>query len=171
MELINKVTVGAGGATSIQFTSIPQTYTDLVLLVSVRSGSSNDILFLRINGSTAATNSRILEGNGATATANSSTTNSFVRFGTITSGASANSFSNGAAYLPNYTGAATKLVSIDYVSENNGTTAYQTLVGGSFPITDAITSLLVSNTGSSIAQYSTAYLYGILKGSGGATAS
>jgi len=171
MELINSVTVGAGGATSIQFTSIPQTYTDLVVLVSVRSGSSNDVLFLRINGSTAATNSKILEGNGSTASANSSTTNTFVRFGTITSAASSNSFSNGAAYLPNYTGAATKTVSIDYVSENNGTTAYQTLVGGSFPITDAITSLLVSNTGSSIAQHSTAYLYGILKGSGGATVS
>lgn len=171
MELINSASVGAGGATSIQFSSIPQTYTDLVLLISVRSGSSNDTLFLRINGNTLATTSRILEGNGSSATGNSSTTNTFVRFGTITSGATASTFSSGLAYLPNYTGSANKTVSVDYVSENNDTTAYQTIVGGTFPITAAITSLLISNTGSSIAQYSTAYLYGILKGSGGATVS
>jgi hypothetical protein len=172
MELIQAAVVGSGGAASIQFAAIPQTYTDLVLLVSVRSGSSGDTLFLRINGDAlSSTTSKILEGNGATATGSSSTSNTFVRFGTITSGASANTFSSGSAYLPNYTGSANKTVSVDYVMENNGTTAYQTIVAGTFPVTGAITSLLVSNTSSSIAQYSTAYLYGILKGSGGATVS
>jgi len=38
--LISSVTVGAGGASSIDFTSIPSTYTDLRLVVSLRSGSS-----------------------------------------------------------------------------------------------------------------------------------
>jgi hypothetical protein len=172
MELIKAAVVGAGGATSIQFTSIPQTYTDLVLLVSVRSGSSSDTLFIRINGdAVSSTTSKILEGNGSTATGSSSTSDTFVRFGTITSAASANTFSNGLAYIPNYTGSANKTVSVDYVMENNGTTAYQTIVGGAFPVTAAITSLSVSNTAASLAQYSTAYLYGILKGSGGATVS
>lgn len=171
MELITSATVGTGGATSIQFSSIPQTYTDLVLFVSVRSGSSNDTLFLRLNGNTSSTISKILEGNGSTVSGNSSTSNTFVRFGTITSGASSSSFSTGSAYLANYTASANKTVSVDYVSENNSTTAYQTIVAGTFPVTDAITSILVSNTASSIAQHSTAYLYGILKGSGGATVS
>lgn len=172
MELINSASVGAGGATSIQFSSIPQTYTDLVLLVSVRSGSSADTLFLRINGSTSSTTSRILQGDGSSVAGSSNTSDTYVRFGTITSGATASTFSSGLAYLPNYTGSANKTVSVDYVSENNNdTVAYQTIVGGTFPITAAITSLLISNTGSSIAQYSTAYLYGILKGSGGATVS
>lgn len=170
MKLISSVTVGAGGAANIQFTSIPGTYTDLVLLVSVRSGVSNDTLFLRVNGSTAATESRFLEGNGASVSTNFSTTNTFVRFGTITSGASASSFSSASVYLPNYTGSAQKTIGTDYVSENAGTTAYQTLVAGKFPITAAITSLLISNTGGSLAQYSSAYLYGITKGTGGATA-
>ena len=164
--------VGAGGAASIEFTAIPQTYTDLVLLVSARRGSSSDTLFLRINGDAiSSTTSKILEGNGVSAAGSSSTSNTYVRFGSITSAASANTFSSGLAYIPNYTGSANKTVSMDYVMENNGTTAYQTIVAGRFPVTAAITSLLISNTSSSIAQYSTAYLYGILKGSGGATVS
>jgi hypothetical protein len=169
--LIASATVGSGGATNITFSSIPQTYTDLTLAISIRSGSSNDVLFMRINGDTSATNSMIVEGNGSSVSPNSSTTNTFVRFGTITSGASASTFSSGLAYFPNYTGSALKTVGVDYVSENNATTAYQTLVGGRFPITAAITSLLISNTGSSLAEFSTAYLYGTLKGSGGATVS
>ena len=35
--LISSVTVGSGGAASIEFTSIPSTYTDLVLKLSARS--------------------------------------------------------------------------------------------------------------------------------------
>lgn len=171
MQLIQTVTVGSGGASSITFTSIPSTYTDLVLMVNPRSGSSNDILFLRVNGSTSATTSRYMEGNSSSVSTGSSTSNTFVRFGTITSGASANSFSVATAHLPNYTGSSNKMVSIDYVSENNATTAYQTIVAGTYPITDAITSLTISNTGGSLAEYSTASLYGILKGSGGATVS
>lgn len=171
MQLIGSGTVGAGGAANITISSIPQTYTDLLLVVSVRSGSSNDVLFVRINGDTSATTSMILEGNGSTQAPNTSTTNTFVRFGTITNGATASTFSNGSAYFPNYTDSAQKTVSVDYVSENNATTAYQTIVAGKFPITAAITSLLISNTAGSLAEYSTAYLYGILKGSGGATVS
>jgi len=169
--LIASSTVGAGGAASISFSSIPQTYTDLTLAISIRSGSSNDVLYVRINGDTSATTTMILEGNGASVTPNTSTTNTFVRFGTITSAASASSFSNGLAYFPNYTGSAQKTVSVDYVSENNGSTAYQTIVAGKFPVTAAITSILVTNTGGSLAEFSTAYLYGTLKGSGGATVS
>ena len=35
--LISSVTVGAGGASSIDFTSIPSTYTDLLVKISARS--------------------------------------------------------------------------------------------------------------------------------------
>ena len=36
-KLIGSVTVGAGGAANIDFTSIPSTYTDLAIKVSYRS--------------------------------------------------------------------------------------------------------------------------------------
>jgi hypothetical protein len=39
---IKTVTVGSGGAANIDFTSIPQTYTDLVLKVSARMNRAVD---------------------------------------------------------------------------------------------------------------------------------
>ena len=38
--LISSVTVGSGGAASIEFTSIPADYTDLLLKVSMRCAGS-----------------------------------------------------------------------------------------------------------------------------------
>ena len=38
--LISSVTVGSGGASSIEFTSIPSTYTDLLLNFSGRSNTN-----------------------------------------------------------------------------------------------------------------------------------
>jgi hypothetical protein len=74
-------------------------------------------------------------------------------------------------YVPNYAGSANKIVSVDAVNENNATTAYQRITGGLWPVTSAITNIIISNNGASISQYSTAYLYGTLKGSGGASVS
>ena len=36
-NLISTITVGSGGAASIDFTSIPQTYTDLLVKISLRA--------------------------------------------------------------------------------------------------------------------------------------
>jgi hypothetical protein len=41
-ELITSSTVGSGGAASITFTAIPQTYTDLKILYSTRNSGSGD---------------------------------------------------------------------------------------------------------------------------------
>ena len=38
---IQTVTVGSGGAASIDFTSIPQTYTDLKIVLSARTNRAN----------------------------------------------------------------------------------------------------------------------------------
>lgn len=170
MELISSATVGAGGATNIDFTSIPGTYTDLVLLISARSGSAGDTLWMRLNNdSSTACNDRWVNGDGANVTSGQSTGNSFVRLGIITSNDTASTFNNFQVYMPNYAGSANKTFQTDAVSENNGTTAQQRISSGLWPVTSAITRITISNNGSSISQHSTAYLYGILKGSGGAT--
>ena len=50
--LLEKVTVGAAGAASVTFTSIPQTgYTDLVVKMSARSTSGADWNSVSFNGS------------------------------------------------------------------------------------------------------------------------
>jgi hypothetical protein len=82
-----------------------------------------------------------------------------------------NTFLSGALYLPNYAGSTQKSFSVDSVGENNSTTAYQVLTAGLYNQTTAITALSVLTYGSSLVQYSTASLYGILKGSGGASVS
>ena len=41
-KAISTVTVGSGGAASITFSSIPATYTDLVLKISGRHDTSSD---------------------------------------------------------------------------------------------------------------------------------
>ncbi len=42
MVALQTVTVGAGGSASISFSSIPQTYTDLKLVISPRNTAANN---------------------------------------------------------------------------------------------------------------------------------
>jgi hypothetical protein len=176
-QLISSVTVGAGGATSIDFTSIPQSYTDLCLVVSGRSGSGSyeTAFMLRFNGQTSTYLTQDLYGTPATGTANSADNSgaSAILPDTGTTGASttANTFGSVFVHIANYAGATYKSVSFDGVSETNGSDSRQGIAAGSWSNTAAITSITVfPNTGSYV-QYSTAYLYGLTKGSGGATVS
>ena len=72
----------------------------------------------------------------------------------------ANTFGNGDIYITNYASSNTKTVSIDGVTENNATGSFAILSTGSWTTT-AITSIKLESDGGTIAQYSTAYLYGI----------
>lgn len=172
MQLISSVTVGAGGTTSMEFTSIPATYTDLVVLISARSGSAGDTLWMRFNSDSSTVCTTLwLVSDGSTPSSSSNAGSAFLRLGTITSGDTASTFNNFRVDIPNYAGSAQKTMSADTVNENNATTAYQRITAGIWPVTSAITGISISNNGASISQYSTAYLYGILKGSGGATVS
>lgn len=66
-ESIATVTVGSGGSTQIDFTSIPSTFKHLQLRASVK-GSTNLYSPIRFNGDTPTTNYKLHElyGNGAT---------------------------------------------------------------------------------------------------------
>ena len=164
MVAIQTVTVGAGGASSISFTSIPQTYTDLVLKLSTRSsytGVVYDEIQFQFNGSSSTYSARTLQGNGASAASYTSTTNGHLFYGPSNS-ATANTFGNGEFYIPNYTGSTNKSVSSDGVGENNGTTSITDLSAVLWSTTSAITSItLLLGSASNFMQYSTATLYGI----------
>jgi hypothetical protein len=162
-EAIATVTVGSGGAADIEFTSIPATYTDLCVLLSVRSDRSltNDSLGLKPNGSTSNRSGRFLEGNGTAGS--SSTSTSEIAYAALTGNtATSSTFSNILVYCPNYTSSNYKSFSAEGVSENNSTTAYASINAWLWSDTSAITSLqFISATGSNFMQYSTATLYGI----------
>ena len=166
---IASVTVGAGGASSIDFTSIPSTYTDLVLLTSTRNNASNEAgeQAIQFNNSSSNLSNRVIYGTGS-ATGSYATTNAIPAYNNGATSTS-NSFNNATYYIPNYAGSTNKSVSSESVFENNATYAAQYIVAGLWSNSAAITSikLLTSNnaTGASanFVQYSTATLYGIKK--------
>jgi hypothetical protein len=169
MTLIETKTLGADAA-SIEFTSIPQTFTDLFALCSVRSShSASDVdLFLRINGDSGNNyGKRRLIGNGSTVSSDSLTSTDAIRLGNINAATStASTFSSVAFTLPNYAGATTKSLSSDSVSENNATAALQMIIASSWSDTAAVTSINFL-TFSDFVAGSTISLYGITKGSDG----
>lgn len=159
--LISSVTVGAGGASSIDFTSIPATYTDLLVKLSVRQNTGNiNYGYVRINGASTNLSYRSLEGSGSAAASANGAVGSY---GIVNSSAyTANTFSNIEVYFPNYAGSTNKSWSADSVTENNATAAYADLIAGLWSQTAAINQLtFYPEAASSFVQYSTAYLYGI----------
>jgi hypothetical protein len=164
--LIASSTVGSGGAASIAFSSIPATYTDLIVHLSIRndatiSGWSD--LFLNVNGQGISTNISIkhLYGTGSASGSNTGGAGSSVG-NTNPNGNTANAFASTSLYFPNYTGSAAKSFSSDAVTEQNATAALTSMSAGLWNQTGAITSLsFTTDTGKNFIQYSTAYLYGI----------
>jgi hypothetical protein len=171
MKKIATVTVGAGGATSIDFTSIPGTYTDLVLILSARSSGIYSAGKVYFNSDTTDANyaGRRLIGDGAAGS--SATDTAPYGFVVARSGTTASVFGNTAIYIPNYAGSSAKSFSFDGVEENSASTSYAQIGGLKWTGTAAITSIsLRNNIGTdTFVQYSTATLYGITAGSGGAT--
>ena len=172
MTLIQAVTVGAGGAQSITFNSIPSTYTDLVLKLSVRNTDGNYGGFsMRVNSNSTPFYGRWLSGIGG-GTAESGFSNEFYfPYGGMTAG----SFTNTEIYITNYLSSNNKSVSADDANESNTSTGYRfnNFFAYSLADTNPITSLNVAvGTGfaDKFAQYSTAYLYGVASAAASAKA-
>ena len=171
MQVIEHYEVPSGGQASITFSDIPQTFTDLYLVMSLRNGTADQPVGGRAfrldfnNFATGATN-RALRGQGS-GTPSSFTDNFFTQVG---SGDTASTFGNGSAYIPNYTSSTAKSFSIDSVGENNATFAEQQINAQLWNVTDAITIIRINSPyAGNLAQYSSATLYGILAGSDGTT--
>lgn len=170
MTLVSTVTVGAGGASTIDFTSIPQTGTDLLIVLSGRATAAQQDSFvnLSLNGSTTGFSGKQLDGNGTTV----GTANTTRDIGKIPAASSlAGVFGNRSLLFPNYSSSENKSFSLESVTENNTTANSMHLTGGIWANTAAITSVSLSVQSSSFAQNSAASLYIITKGSGGATVS
>jgi hypothetical protein len=162
---IASVTVGSGGASTIDFTSIPSTYTDLCVKISARtttSDSSNSWKYITVafNGASTNRSSRFLFGNGSSAGSASDTT----IYGWVNGhNATASTFGNMEIYITNYAGSTNKSLSADIVTENNATGAYANLEAGLWSNTSAINQITFNLDTGNFVQYSTATLYGILK--------
>jgi hypothetical protein len=145
-------------ADSIEFTSIPQFYTDILILCSLRERDTNSYtLTLGINGSTNSNlSARILQGNGTSAVSATTTSPANLTFLANPSNATANTFGNAQIYIPNYTSSNNKSFSIDSVTELNQAESYQRITAGLWSNTAPITSLTITGglaIGSSISLY------------------
>lgn len=161
-QLIEEITVGAGGAASIEFTGIPQDGVDLVLKLAMRTNraANTDSVKIQINNNTGSIYTHLrLQGNGSSVLTGSYTgTESYV----IVNGNNdtANTFGNADFLISNYTSSNDKSATSDAVNENNATLAYQDLKAHLFADTNPVSSVQLAPSGGTLfLQYSTASLY------------
>lgn len=152
-----------GSTATFSFTSIPSTYTDLVLSLSLRSSfaiSAHDTL-IRVNGSTSTLYSRTrLQGDGSSATSSRNTSQTGFYSGQV-EGANTGSgiFSTQIVQLMNYSNTTTFKT---FISRNNTPTDFTDAIVGLWRSTSAINQIDILNAdGSNWVSGSTATLYGI----------
>lgn len=171
-RFIEKITSPGGGANSVTFGSIPNTYTDLMLYFSVRVDENSTYpdqgFRITFNGSGSGYSTRLLYGfpPGAPTTggaSNSSQAFSNFYYGTANQAAS-NTFGNGYAYIPNYLGSNTKTIVSESGGSNDTNSAILAATYGVWANSAAVASLTLSCAGSlRFVANSTFTLYGILK--------
>lgn len=162
---ISSTTLGSSAA-SVTFSSIPQTYTDLIVRCSTRSvaGTPYEMMAIQLNGSAAANYSEtFMWGTGSIAVSTRDTAQTYSYPAVTSCGAdTANTFGTTEIIIPNYTSAAYKLLSIHSAQETNNATARLGPVAGLWSQTTAVSSIVLTVlVGTSFAAGSTFHLYGI----------
>jgi len=159
--LISKLQIQSEDSSTYRFlfTNIPQNYTDLKIVLSLRvSTKANDNTWLLINDSYN-TSARVLTGNGSSTSSNFLDLNVGRHVGVDDT---ANTFSNTEVYIPNYASSTTnKSYSFDSVTENNGTLSYQRIGAGIYSSNSPITQLSFELPSGELSAGSSASLYGI----------
>lgn len=169
-KLIATTTLGTAG--TITFSGIPQTYTDLWLLISARSnngGNGDFSLNLDVNGNPGKSYRGFQSGAGSGTFVNNNSTDNII--GSVLQAGETAQFSNVSVRLFQYTTSAPKLVYVEDAGQYSagGVVSARTVVMNQ---TGAITSITLSDAAvTNFATNTTATLYGILQGSGGATVS
>ena len=159
-----------GTQAAIEFTSIPQTYDDLIIAYSLRSNRNAGVDIGRITFNNNSSNYSVRHfigfGSGNGYTEGYST--SFVNFyGVCGATTAANTFGIAHFYIPNYRASQTKSTSGEWAFEDNNASAWQGMTAGIWANNTAISSIKVdvAEFGSSFLSGSSATLYGITKGS------
>jgi hypothetical protein len=164
VTLVSTVTVGSGGASTIQWTGFAGTGKDLLVVLSGRNSVNETGVRLRFNSDSGNNYAyRMLYGNGTAGnnSENASSQSGIIAYTLNIPSHTANTFGSTQFYVENYTSADTKNVTIDGVEENNASYGLQTIVAGNWTGTSAITTvqLIAQGTSAVFVQHSTASLY------------
>ena len=163
-ESIATVSVGAGGSSTVSFTSIPSTYSHLQVRILAQSARANTIDYfnMRINSDTG-TNyyAHLLYGNGSSASAYATGTDSKLDFSQWVASSSTSIFGSAVIDVLDYTNT-NKYKTVRCLNgyDANGSGITQ-LASGLWMNTNAITGISFYFSNANVAQYSHFALYGI----------
>ena len=144
--------------TSYTFSSIPSTYTDLVLVLSTATDAGGDPV-VQFNSDTGSNYSNTyLSGTGSAANSNRTTSQSYARTGYYGGGPSVVGKSTTVVSFQNYSNATTYKT---FLSRANNADAGTDAIVGLWRSTSAISSIKFFYTGANIVTGSTLTLYGI----------
>jgi hypothetical protein len=151
-EPIATNTLGTATA-SVTFSSIPQTYTDLILVARPADGLNLGAYVVTFNSDTGTNYSTTrLYGNGTTASSDRQTNQTNI---TSAWGGSTNNMYT--THIMNYSNTTTYKTALTRISENS----YVVLMAGLWRNTNAVTTIKVDTSGNNYASGSTFTLYGI----------
>jgi hypothetical protein len=164
-EIIDKAILGSAQS-SVSFTSIDNSYTDLKIMASVRSAKADitDYMYFTFSGSSSYAATKILFGSGSSAGSFNWSTASGITAGIINAASNtSDTFTSTDIYIPNYLASQYKSVSMDTVQEGNtGSNIYATLNAGLSNSNTAISSItFYTESGSNFVTNTSFYLYGI----------
>jgi hypothetical protein len=156
----------SSSAASVTFSSIPGTYTDLVLRVTGRTDAAqvNDGLAIRFNGGTSGYSRTAVTGNGSAAASSRNSSQAYaIPYDEINgNNATSSSFGSQELYIPSYTSSNSKPFSSVGAGETNAATAYMGADALLSNLTSAITSIsIIPSNGSNFLSGSSFFLYGI----------
>ena len=165
-KLIASTTYTSSGSRIITFSSIPATYTDLLLRVSARSDTAATTTqgYFWISYPTGGTGSSLRligSGSAVSSTTFSGAYQAFQTSSINAASSTANTFSSVDCYIPNYLSSNNKSVSIDGATEDNSSSALIEFTAGLINTTSAITSVSFEVAAGNLVTGTTAYLYGI----------
>ena len=167
--LIQSVLITGSNSATVTFSNIPQTYTDLKLLMTPRNSRTDGnagYLNISFNDSTSPFVTRAIYDSGNGGIGAGSDSSNTISYAVTTSFMGANIFSNGEIYIPNYTGNQYKNFYCDMGAEDTAlSNPYGVLMGAIWSNTSAITKIILTSSNGSYAfvPYSNFYLYGINK--------
>lgn len=158
-----------GGGTTIDFTSIPQTYTDLVVLHYLRFSSASGLqnVFIRFNNDSGTSYKQTMilsTGDGLASYVNNSANAYNWSYAPGSTGTTtANAYSNGSLYIPNYANTTDiKSTSLDLTSIINASTDQAVEIhAGYWNSTSAINRITFTANADTFTSGSTVSLYGI----------
>ena len=166
LESIASITVGSGGASSIEFTDIPATYQHLQIRMIMRSTTSNNGFGhrMRFNGNTGTNYSwHSLAGTGSSAVAGAAANETLMYMGVMPGTSNtASAFHASVVDVLDYANTSKNTtIRTFWGNDFNGSGEVQ-ISSGAFYQTAAITSLrFIPDSSLSYAQHTTAALYGV----------